>query len=293
MTIKNFIYGIFIIISLLLGKGINTNDKNLVKEPETVEEDYGVFFLTNGTRVYYAKTDTSAVTDLLHYGDQITQRAVARDGYTFRGWFYSGAQNTEFKETTMPANNVSVVALWNPIAYQVVFNGNGGETTSHQTSQSVECIYDVTQSAPSATLFKKTHYEMIGWSSIQNGGVAITPEGEFSNLTTTASDIVNLYAVWQLSSCDVTLNPCGGITYNGSASSSTVTIDAGSNILTSINELNPSRTGYTFDGWYYDAEYSQAVGENDIISQEFITLYAKWTAIDYTITWDPNGGYFI
>lgn len=293
MKIRNYIYAVFIIISLLLGKGVALNNNKKIEEPKEAEEDLGVFFLTNGTRVYYAKTDTSAVTDLLHYGDEITQRTVARDGYTFRGWFYSAAQTVEFTATTMPANNVSVVALWNPITYQVVFHGNGGATSTEQTSQSEECIYDVEASAPSAELFERTHYEMIGWSTSENGSVSIEPEASFSNLTTTQNDTVDLYAVWQLSSCDLSMNPCGGKAYNGSTSTVTVTLEAGANILESIESLNPLRTGFTFDGWYYDVDYTEAVGENDVINQETITLYAKWTAIEYTITWDPNGGYFV
>ena len=53
----------------------------------------------------------------------------------------------------------------------------------------------------------------------------------------------------------------------------------------------PSETGYTFGGWYTDAacnnvyNFSKPVIEN-------MTLYAKWTANTYTVTWDANGGYW-
>jgi len=54
--------------------------------------------------------------------------------------------------------------------------------------------------------------------------------------------------------------------------------------------------GYTFDGWYYDKEYTQAVTEKDWFSED-TTLYAKWTQnrpevpdenTTYTVTYVPN-----
>ena len=51
---------------------------------------------------------------------------------------------------------------------------------------------------------------------------------------------------------------------------------------------DPTLTGYTFTGWYIDAE-----GENSatgIIPTADITLYAVWTVNQYTITFISNGG---
>lgn len=48
----------------------------------------------------------------------------------------------------------------------------------------------------------------------------------------------------------------------------------------------PTKTGYTFDGWYLGDEkydFSAAVEQN-------IALTAKWTLNTYTVTFDPNGG---
>ena len=48
----------------------------------------------------------------------------------------------------------------------------------------------------------------------------------------------------------------------------------------------PTKTGYTFDGWYLGDEkydFSAAVEQN-------ITLTAKWMQNTYTVTFDPNGG---
>lgn len=54
--------------------------------------------------------------------------------------------------------------------------------------------------------------------------------------------------------------------------------------------LTPStRTGYTFDGWYDDNTYTNRVTQITNISAD-TTLFGKWTAITYTISYNLDGG---
>lgn len=54
--------------------------------------------------------------------------------------------------------------------------------------------------------------------------------------------------------------------------------------------VNPVKTGYTFEGWYQDkALTTQWNFENDKITKD-TTLYAKWSAIRYVVTFNSNGG---
>ena len=56
------------------------------------------------------------------------------------------------------------------------------------------------------------------------------------------------------------------------------------------NPGNLSTTGYTFGGWYKDADCTNAWDfENDVVTED-ITLYAKWTINTHTVTWKPAGG---
>ena len=55
--------------------------------------------------------------------------------------------------------------------------------------------------------------------------------------------------------------------------------------LSSFQE--PTRAGYTFDGWFSDAELTTAI--TSVILDDDITVYAKWTPIDpITITFIPQ-----
>ena len=50
----------------------------------------------------------------------------------------------------------------------------------------------------------------------------------------------------------------------------------------------PTATGYTFGGWYKEANCTNAFNFNTAITAD-ITLYAKWTANKYTVTLDNQG----
>ena len=51
----------------------------------------------------------------------------------------------------------------------------------------------------------------------------------------------------------------------------------------------PIKDGYTFDGWYTDAELTTVI--TSVTLNDNVTVYAKWTPIDpITITFDPQNG---
>ncbi len=53
----------------------------------------------------------------------------------------------------------------------------------------------------------------------------------------------------------------------------------------------PTRSGYTFNGWYTAASGGTKITSSSTISVTGNqTLYAQWTANEYTITFDANGG---
>lgn len=53
----------------------------------------------------------------------------------------------------------------------------------------------------------------------------------------------------------------------------------------------PSKSGYTFAGWYENPEFNgNPVTDIPTDSTEILNFYAKWTANTYTVTFDANGG---
>jgi uncharacterized repeat protein (TIGR02543 family) len=51
----------------------------------------------------------------------------------------------------------------------------------------------------------------------------------------------------------------------------------------------PTKEGYTFDAWYTSTTYDQVFAFNSSLPSS-ITIYAKWTINQYTISFEENGG---
>ena len=98
--------------------------------------------------------------------------------------------------------------------------------------------------------------------------------------------LLGLSAILGLSSCKakeftVTVNANNGSTEDSFVVKEDSTITA---------PVNPTKEGYTFAGWYLDANFTTAVDFANFKVTEDITLYAKWTVNTYTVTFNSNGG---
>lgn len=62
------------------------------------------------------------------------------------------------------------------------------------------------------------------------------------------------------------------------------------NVTQKVELPTPTKKGYNFAGWYSNATLVTAVSEIKVGSTGRKTFYAKWTPIDYPITYDLNGG---
>ena len=92
---------------------------------------------------------------------------------------------------------------------------------------------------------------------------------------------ITLYAKWtQEQVCTVTFNTGDGSTI------SPVKVIKGHSFS---EPADPTKTGYTFVGWYSDQSLSQIYDFSTPVSTN-ITIYAKWELASYTVIFDPNGG---
>ena len=74
------------------------------------------------------------------------------------------------------------------------------------------------------------------------------------------------------------------ITYNTNGGN---TIPATSGTTLPAELPAPTKTGYTFAGWYTDSEFNTPATAGNAITQNTI-LHAKWTINQYTVTLNPN-----
>ena len=202
-----------------------------------------------------------------------------KEGYKFLGWYTVRAKGDAITDGSTAVNlgtpsfadtldrDVDIYAHWDPISYTVRYNGNG--STGGSTSNSVH-IYDEAKNLAANGFYRKfdvnldycngretetltANSEFLGWATSENGNKVYEDKQSVKNLTAEDGKIIDLYAKWADSSVELP---------------------------------TPTRTGYTFDGWY--------TSDGTKVSQTFTPtavtkLTAHWTPITYTVSYNGNG----
>lgn len=229
---------------------------------------YTVNFNANGGNV---STSSVKVTYDSTYG---TLPTPTRTGYTFNGWFTADSGGTKVTASTKVklTANQTLYAQWSIIKSEVSFNGNGVTISASPITVTYNSTYGT---LPTPT---RTGYTFKGWFTATTGGTQITAS---TKVTIVAKQ--TLYAQWTANDVSVTFNPNGG---SVSTTSAKVKFDSTYGTLPT-----PTRTGYTFSGWYTAASGGTKVtSTTKVTNANAHTLYAQWTVNSYTLTFDPNGG---
>ena len=206
-----------------------------------------------------------------------------RVGYNFMGWFTEAEFTNQITSITSGSDgNLSLHAKWELITYTITYNTdslfgsiNPNDGTVTNDTKSVQ--YNVTSATYSyKNPEDRSGFIFVGWFDSLSGGNQITVrnQGSIGNLT--------LYARWQ----DANTSTISFET-NGAASISPISGVVGSSFSA---PNNPTRNGHIFDGWYTNPNLSMSsfyvFEEDPIIPVISFTLYAKWSLINYTITYD-------
>ena len=200
-------------------------------------------------------------------------------GYKFLGWYTQRSSGLGITDGSTVVNSgtpsfddtldrdVDIYAHWDPITYTVRYNGNG--STGGSTGNSVH-IYDEAKNLTANGFYRKIDVNLdycngretetltatssfLGWATSENGNKVYEDKKSVKNLTAEDGKIIDLYAKWADSSVELP---------------------------------TPTRTGYTFDGWY--------TSNGTKVSQTFTPtaatkLTAHWTPITYTVSYNGNG----
>lgn len=116
--------------------------------------------------------------------------------------------------------------------------------------------------------------------------------GKFGSLLSMGSvyaALYNHYFTFTLDFSTVTKLKTRTITFNSNGGSSCDSIEVQPD--TAYGTLpTPTRTGYTFAGWYTNSNLSGSPVTNETIVTENHTLYAKWNLASFIVALDPQGG---
>jgi len=219
---------------------------------------------------------------------------ITKGGYTC-GWstsssattisYLSGANYT-------PTSNTTMYGVCVPEKYTVEFDPNGGIGGQ---SANVQATFGENMPSISKTAPEKTEYVFQGWyddETFINGTQYYKADGT-SARTYNKIGGTKLYAGWLLKKYTIKFHANGGS--GGQTNNESV---AKGETMPTINTTKPSKTGYTFMGWYDNADYTKGIQyyKADCTSTKKydkssdITLYAGWKVKTYTVSFNCNNG---
>ena len=213
---------------------------------------------------------------------RIELKPAKKTGFTFEGWYYDKECAGEQVEVIAAAGigDRELYAKWREHSYKVVFHSNnGGDTTDGQSFTYTE------SKALKQNSFTKEEYNFTGWS-LKAGQEAKYTDGEVvSQLVPDDNGIIHLYAVWTpVRYRIIYVNMDGAQNAAGNPDSFTVEDDF-------LTLYEPTKAGYTFEGWYTDDTYNNKVTAPIKLRVGYEpTFYAKWSVNSYVITFDSCKG---
>ena len=217
---------------------------------------------------FTADGTTLAPAQTIDRGGKFTEPAApSKENHTFAGW-YNGDEKFDFDADTTNAPNVlELVAKWDINQYTVKFVSDHGSFKD----QTIE--YGKLIETDKLTIPTVEGYTFDGWYT----DAAHTTE---FNFRTPITGDTTIYAKWTANDYEVSF-----ITEYGDA-------PASQNVPYNGTADNPgtlSAEGYTFDGWYTDDTYSTEFDFTKPIKRN-TTVYAKWTANDYEVSFVTEHG---
>ena len=203
--------------------------------------------------------------------ETFTLNNPTKTGYNFLGWSVTGIdeKSTSVQIAKGSTGNREYTANWELTSYDITYIGIEG--ADNQTNP-------VTYTYESATIIlqdpTKAGYTFLGWTTSD----VTTP---IKNLTIdqNSTGTKTFTANWQGISYTITYD----VNKGDALDQDTKSVVYGDAVTLAV----PTRTGYTFEGWY-DGE-NKVSGVTWSIASD-VTLKAKWKVITYTINYfDANG----
>ncbi len=204
--------------------------------------------------------------------DDIAQSRTAKVGYNFV-WQLKGA---DYDFDTPVTEDIELVGKYTLTAYNLTYDLNGGVLSELNPSTYTIESSDITLNNPT-----KDYYTFLGWSGTgltgnRNNNVTI-PKGSIGDRSYEANYTAIPYTITYILD--------GGT--NDANNPTAYTYESNE-----INIVAPTREGYTFTGW----SGTDLTGEDNMTITIPIESYgnreyaAHWSIIQYTATFDVNGG---
>ena len=177
-------------------------------------------------------------------------------GHSFKGWYTSASGGSLYNTVTVTAAR-TFYAQFTAKQYTITWDLGDGQTQSTQQTYGQALTLPATPS--------KTGHTFKGWFTSETGGAQVT-----ASTTYTTAGPTTYYARWEASQYTVTWDL-------GYGQTQTTQQTYGQPLAL---PTQPVRDGYTFLGWFTDAEGSEQVtGDTVYTATSPTTYYARWELI--------------
>ena len=273
---------------------VTTNNGVITMTANWTENNYNIQYTTNvnpASRTAGAAVNPNTVTSYKVTDPNVTIQPMTWPGYTFDGWYdnqlFAGTPVSTLVTSAVPAGDKHYYAKWTAKNYNLAYHLNDSATQPANNPDAGFTTY--TAESPDHTFGTPTRpgYTFLGWFT-DAGLTTAAP----ATLMSAQGDTnpTDLYAKWSAPlpySITYVLNDT---TPSGHTASNPATNLGGFDVTDPTITLQaPTRTGYTFLGWYADAGLTTPISSINPASAVNYTVYAKWSAPNaYNVQWTLN-----
>jgi uncharacterized repeat protein (TIGR02543 family) len=223
-------------------------------------------------------------------GTPLTLPLPTKTGYTFGGWYGEVGLTTLVGNdgaSYSPSAATTLYAKWTGNTYSITYFGNGSDTGT--VTSAATFIFGNSYSIAQKGTMGKSGYTFAGWTTGANGSGTLYANGTdliaSSTATYSAAANLNLYAKWTPQVYVITYNANNA---SGSPSRATDSFTFGTTPISLPDKTGMTYAGYTFAGWSETTNGIAVV--NPYSPTQTRTLYALWTGVQYSVSYNVNGG---
>lgn len=244
---------------------------------------YTITYNANGATSGVVAPPMTNVTSMVNL--DTNSGALARTGFRFDGWaLNTGGTGTVYASGARytPTADVIMYAKWTALTpYTITFALNSGTGSAPATINTYATA--VVTLPGQGSMVPPAGKTFAGWNTNAAGTGAAYAAGE----TLSPQSNMTLQAQWASVPASVLTYDANGSTSGTVPASLSAT---GTYVVIDSNTGNLSKTGFVFSGWNTMADGSGITyqGTDNYLLSSDITLYAKWTAANYTITFAGN-----
>jgi uncharacterized repeat protein (TIGR02543 family)/LPXTG-motif cell wall-anchored protein len=207
--------------------------------------------------------------------------APTRAGFTFNGWFTTPTGGSPVGATYGPhTGDIDFYAQWSPVLHNVTYEEHGGTTVPDATF-----VSGGTVTLPAKPT--RAGYTFDGWFTAQTGGT------KYGSTSSPLDGNLVVHAQWT----QISANTVFTVTYEehgGTTVPNTTFVSGGTVAL----PADPTRAGYTFDGWFTEETDGTRFNSTFSPTDENVVVHAQWTqnptpapaVSSFAVTYEEHGG---